>query len=123
MMIAPQNLICFKFPFVNPTSINGRSEEICSWGDGIHFLAETACTQQTFQKESRVVAKHNMTFSHGQFPKPMMHTKKRCSVGQGSMYGCWCHHFHPSSSIRRSGTYTIMESLSFECAYFLHQQG
>ena len=72
---------------VNPTSINGRSEKICSWGDGIHFLAETACTQQTFQKESRVVAKHNMTFSHGQFPKPMMHTKKGAPSAKGQCMG------------------------------------
>lgn len=72
---------------VNPTSINGRSKEVCSWGDGIHFLAETACTQQTFQKESRVVAKHNMTFSHGQFPKPMMHTKKGAPSAKGQCMG------------------------------------
>ena len=35
----------FQISIVNPTSINGRSKEVCSWGDGIHFLAETACTQ------------------------------------------------------------------------------
>ena len=71
----------------NPTSINGRSNEVCSWGRGIHFLAETACTQQTFRKESRVVNKNNMVFSHGQFPKPMMFTKKGAPSAKGQCMG------------------------------------
>lgn len=71
----------------NPTSINGRSNEVCSWGNGIHFLAETACTQQTFRKEARVAGHQSMTLAHGQFPKPMTHTKKGAPSAKGQCKG------------------------------------
>ena len=91
-------------------------------GQGIHFLAETACAQLTFRKEARVVNKHHMVFAHGQFPKPMMSTKKGAPSAKGQCMGVGMITSIPQPSVCWPGKDAGLESMSFMHLHFLHQQ-